>query len=391
MKEYDAAIIGGGIIGLSCGYYLSKKGKKVLILEAGNFASGASGACDDMILFQSKKPGINLELAFESLELYKSLTAELENDLGFSSHGGMVLIQNDQELTIMEDFVRQQRDYGLDVVILDRKDMLKKQPFLGDQFIASTFSPTDSQVDPFLAMSGFLRKGRERGLEMIRQSPVTAVEKEASGNFRITCSTGASYAAGQVVNCGGAWAGKIAALAGLTVPMEPKRGQIVISEKIPAVGDTNLWTANYLVTKLNPEVKIEASPVEQALGLGFAFTRTKEGSYLIGSTREMAGFDKGCTMDGLRCLVNQAVEILPIMENVHFIRSMAGLRPCTPDGKMILGEHRELPGFFTAAGHEGDGISLAPITGFTLAEMVCGGPVPEKFAELSPARFAQTV
>jgi glycine/D-amino acid oxidase-like deaminating enzyme len=106
---YDTAVIGGGIIGLSCGYYLSKREKRVVVLEAGGFADGASGTCDDMILFQSKKPGINLELAFESLELYRSLRGELEDDFGFENYGGMVLIENRKELEIMEEFLEQQR------------------------------------------------------------------------------------------------------------------------------------------------------------------------------------------------------------------------------------------------------------------------------------------
>ena len=88
MQKYDVAVIGGGIIGMSTAYYLTLQGKKVLILEAGIFGAGASGACDDMILFQSKKPGINLELAFESLELYHALNTDLRHDLGFEKLWG---------------------------------------------------------------------------------------------------------------------------------------------------------------------------------------------------------------------------------------------------------------------------------------------------------------
>jgi sarcosine oxidase subunit beta len=170
--------------------------------------------------------------------------------------------------------------------------------------------------------------------------------------------------------------------------MEPKRGQIIITEKIPAIGETNLWSAKYLVTKLKPGIQIDSTEEEKRLGLAFALTRTEGDSYLIGSTREFVGYDKGTTMEGIRAIINQAVSFIPVLKDVNFIRAIAGLRPATPDGKMVLGEHAGVPGFFTAAGHEGDGISLAPITGKLLADMVCEGRADSRLAELSPNRFA---
>ena len=389
--SYDVIVIGGGIIGLSCGYYLTKQGKRVAILEAGGFADGASGACDDMILFQSKKPGINLELAFESLELYRSLVSELEDSLGFATYGGMVLIQNQQELRVMEEFVRQQQSYGLDVEILSRSDMRKRQPFLSERFIASTYSPMDSQAYPFSVMHRLARKGRELGMQVFYGSKVNALDRDGNGDYSVHTTSGHVHQAPVVVNAAGAWAGHVADLVGATVPMEPRRGQLVITEKVPAVGETNLWTAKYLVSKLKPGTEIAVTEEESRLGLGFAFTRTEGDSYLVGSTRESVGYDKRTTMEGIRAIVNQAVSILPVLGEVNFIRAIAGLRPATPDGKMVLGEHAGLPGFFTAAGHEGDGISLAPITGRLLAQMVCEGVVQDRLKELSPDRFSGTV
>jgi sarcosine oxidase subunit beta len=138
---------------------------------------------------------------------------------------------------------------------------------------------------------------------------------------------------------------------------------------------------------LDPNYQVASSETERELGLAFAFTRSSGDSYLIGSTREYAGYDKKTTMEGIRAIIQQAVSYLPVLKDVHFIRAIAGLRPSTPDGKMILGEHQNLSGFFTAAGHEGDGISLAPITGKLLAEMVCSGKMDQRLSELSPNRF----
>ncbi len=388
-QVFDTVIIGGGIIGLSCGYYLAKNKKKVLVLEAKGFADGASGSCDDMILFQSKKPGVNLELAFESLELYKGLTSELGEDLGFENYGGMVLIENQTELEIMEQFVKQQKSYGLDVHLIDKKEMRKRQPHISDRFIASTYSPTDSQAYPFAVMHGFEKKGKSLGLTVLRHHAVVGIEKNGDGDFVIKTSNGTVFIAGKIINAAGTWAGGIASLVGENIPIEPKRGQIIITEKIPPIGEANLWSAKYLVTKLNPELSKNISEEEKALGLAFAFTRSHGNSYLIGSTREYAGFDKNTTMEGIKAIINQTISFIPVMKDVNFIRAMAGLRPATPDGKMVLGEHKDVRNFYTVAGHEGDGIALAPITGRLVADLVTGGSIDEKFNELSPNRFSK--
>ncbi len=386
----DVVIVGGGIIGLAAGYFLSKAGKRVVVIDKGGFADGASGACDDMILFQSKKPGINLELTFESLELYKRLIVDFDDSMQFKNLGGMVLIENEAELAIMEQFVREQRSYGLDVELIDQQDARKKQPFLSDHIIASTYSMMDSQIDPFHVMRAFEKQGSKLGMQIIRRNAVEAIDLLGSGNWKVSCADGSSWEAPTVVNAAGAWAPSIGAMVDLSVPIVPKRGQIVLSERIPPIGETNLWNAKYLVTKLHKDSATALSEEEKALGLSLAFTRSAGGTYLMGSTREYVGYDKSTTIAGIKGIINLTLGYLPRMSEVGIVRAMAGLRPETPDGKMILGEHADRPGFFTAAGHEGDGIALAPITGKLLSDLVCNNRIERRVDELSPNRFGGT-
>ena len=384
---FDVTIIGGGIMGLSSAYYLCQRGKKVLILEAGGFGHGSSGSCDDMILLQSKKPGINLKLAFESLKLYKQLLKDWGADeLEFLNLGGMILIQNQQELSVMEDFVEQQREIGLDVEIIDKKEMKKKQPYVSDRYIASTYSAIDSQVNPFSVMSGFLSRIKKMGGEIRFYSPVKNIEKQDNGGWQIRTEQGESFFSDLVVNAAGAWAGQIASMVGENVPITPKKGQLVITEKVPSLGETNLWSASYMVTKLRPDL-VENDSSDMGIGLGFSFTRTTDGNYLIGSTREKAGFDKRTSYEAIRAIIKQATGILPVLNEVHFIRTIAGFRPASEDGKFILGEHKSVPGFFTAAGHEGDGIALAPVTGKILSDIISGDVIDFEYLQLSPERF----
>lgn len=384
---YDVIIIGGGIIGLSSAYYLGLRGKKALVLEAGGFGHGSSGSCDDMILLQSKKPGINLRLSFESLELYRQLVKDWgPEELEFLNFGGMILIKNEQELSIMEDFVAQQQKTGLDVKIVGKKEMKALQPYVSDQFIASTYSRVDSQVNPFAVMRGFLSRIKKMGGDIRYYSPVKCLERLSSGTWQITTEKKEIFQSDAVVNAAGAWAGEIGKLVGENIPVSPKKGQLVITEKIPSIGTTNLWSASYMVTKLRPDI-VPDNVCDPGIGLGFSFTRTTDGNYLIGSTRENAGFNKKNSYEAIQAIIRQAVDFLPVLEEVHFVRSIAGFRPASVDGKFILGEHGDAPGFFTAAGHEGDGIALAPVTGKLLSEMVAGGVIKPEYHELSPNRF----
>ncbi|HPZ15705.1 MAG TPA: FAD-binding oxidoreductase [Sphaerochaeta sp.] len=388
-KALDVVVVGGGIIGLASGYFLTRNGKRVAVLDKGGFADGASGACDDMILFQSKKPGINLELTFESLELYKRLIVDFDDSMQFKNLGGMVLIENGEELAIMEQFVKEQRSYGLDVELIDQKDARKKQPFLSDHIIASTYSMMDSQIDPFHVMRAFEKQGSALGMQIIRRNGVIAIERLGNANWKVITADGTAYEAPAVVNAAGAWAPSIATMVGAVVPIVPKRGQIVLSERIPPIGETNLWNAKYLVTKLHKGSAVTLSAEEVELGLSLAFTRSAGGTYLMGSTREYVGYDKSTTIAGIKGIINLTLGYLPKMKDVGIVRAMAGLRPETPDGKMILGEHAGLDGFYTAAGHEGDGIALAPITAKLLSDLVCGNRIERTLDELSPNRFGE--
>jgi sarcosine oxidase subunit beta len=388
--SFDVIVIGGGIMGLSSGYYLSKAGKRVLVLEKGEFGSGASGACDDMILLQSKKPGITLDMAFESLRMYERLEDELETDLELLRLGGMIMIESENHLRIMEEFVENQRRSGLDVEIVSRKELRQRQPHVNEIFIASTYSPRDSQVNPFRVMYGYQRAGQKLGLELRRRTEVNSIQSTGSGSWIAEDTRGEAYQAEVVLNAAGAWAPLIGRMVGVEIPIVPKRGQLIITEPIPPIGQTNAWSAEYIVTKLKPELAQPRDEGLEKMGLGFSFSRTADGNYFIGSTREEVNYDKGTTYEALQAVAAQAMDFFPILKHVHIIRHIAGLRPACRDGKPIIGEHPQRPGFFIAAGHEGDGIALAPITGKIASQLICGEKPTIDVTELSPSRFTQS-
>ncbi len=385
-KVYDAVVIGGGIIGLSSAYYLLKTGKRVLVIEKNHIGAGASSSCDDMILLQSKKPGISLQMALESLEMYKKLSEELGYSVEFETRGGMILIENDQYLHIMEEYVEQQKSYGLDVRIVDEKELRKRQPHVREGIIASTYSDKDSQANPLRALRGFMRKGLSMGLEIKRGVSVMELSQRQNG-WKLMLDDGTAVETEYVVDAAGAWAPQVGKLIDIDIPITPKKGQIAVTEQIPAIGQTNAWSAEYIVSKFKPGTVKPKSELHAILGIGFSFSQTSDGNYLIGSTRENAGFDRETSFRALNILINQAVSFFPILKNVHIIRSFAGLRPATNDGKPIICEVENRKGFYIAAGHEGDGIALAPITGKLVSDMINGRNITYNMEELSLKRF----
>ncbi|MDD3981682.1 MAG: FAD-dependent oxidoreductase [Spirochaetia bacterium] len=389
----DVAILGAGVNGCSIAYELSKRGKSVILIDKVVLGAGASGSCDDMILLQSKKPGILLEMAFKSLDLFEGLKTELPTDIEFETRGGTILIEDEEHLSIMEDFVASQNRYGLEVEIIDRKRLLELQPLVAEDIIASTYSARDSQVNPMLLMKAFLLGARQKGLRYVSRTRPRAIEHNAAG-WKLLLDTGDLVEAEVLVNAAGAWANDITKLIGFEVPITPRKGQVIVTEAIPPLGETNVWSAQYIVSKLKPQDTAK-TPVDGAtpqtpaerFGLGFAFTGTHNGNYLIGSTRENRGFDKSTDPEAIGLLSTQVERFFPVMSKINFIRTFAGLRPSTPDGMPFLGEIPGAPGFFIAAGHEGDGIALSPITGLVMADLITGKNPIFPMEAFAPGRF----
>jgi sarcosine oxidase subunit beta len=220
-------------------------------------------------------------------------------------------------------------------------------------------------------MKAFLLGAQTLGLRYIsRAAPRNLLRHD--GHWKVDLSNGQSIEAEAVVNATGAYANEVCRLLGFELPISPKKGQVMVTEALPPLGKTNVWSAQYIVSKLKPELAKAGDGAAARFGLGFAFTGTHNGNYLIGSTRENVGFDKSTNPEALNLIAAQVRKFLPIVADANIIRTFAGLRPSTADGMPFLGEVPGHPGFFMAAGHEGDGIALAPVTGMFMADLVCG-------------------
>ncbi|MDR2181714.1 MAG: FAD-binding oxidoreductase [Treponema sp.] len=382
----DAAIIGGGVIGASIAYRLASAGKKVILCERSDFASGATGSCDQCVFLQSKNPGIHLKLALDSSEIFQNLSKELDYDIQYFQHGGMITIENEMEMKVMSDFAAKQRKIGLDVEIISRADAAKRQKGLSRHLLGCTYSPTDGHVNPFRLALGFVQAARKHGADMLIDAEVRGFRQEGGRIKGIKTSKG-DIEAEVTVLAAGAWSPLLAEELDLKVPIKPRRGQIVITEPVAPYVKGNLLSCQYIVAKYHPEMLGDSGNLAIRLGVGLSLTQTRKGDILIGATREFAGYDLCNTREAIREILKNANRIVPGLGNLHVIRVMAGLRPYTPDGLPLIGFVKDREGLFIAAGHEGDGIALSAITGIIARGLICDGKAYTDVSPLDPNRF----
>lgn len=363
MKQ-KVIVVGGGIIGTSVAYYLTKKDIEVILFESKDIAAGSSGSCDRAIMLQSKKPGPNLDLALKSAEMYKSLESELEEDLEYHKGGGMILIENEFEFDVIKDMVDRQNNSGLNVSIISGDDARKKIPALSKNIIAATWWDEDAEVSPMGTAFAFAKAAQKKNATIKLNCEVESILIK-NGRIVGVKAAGENFYADSVVVCTGVWTKKILETINLDVPIIPRKGQILVTERLPKIIDCNILSGAYIASKLQKNN-------DDPYGIGLAIGQTKSGTLLIGGSREFAGFDSSTNSEVIREIAKRAVDTFPFLKNVNLIRTFSGFRPFTPDNLPILSEVPSVEGLFIAAGHEGDGIALAPITGKIMSEIVSG-------------------
>jgi glycine/D-amino acid oxidase-like deaminating enzyme len=357
----DVVVIGGGVIGASIAYHLAKRKVDVVLLEKGDAASGSSGACGGTIFLQTKSPGKHLELALQSSRRFVHLEQELGAGFEYQRHGGMIIVERDEEMRTMEQFVEKQNSIGLDVSLLDPKQARELEPALSEKILGATFSPMDAQVNPMFLTFAFLKAAQGLGAKILTNTRATGFQRTSHCVKSVKTDKGEIHT-GTVVNAGGVYAAEIGALLDLEIPVRPRRGQLLVTETIGPIISHCMLSAQYIAAKFNPALAQK--------GGGISIEPTASGNFVLGSTREFVGFDKRVTPEKLLHIAKNVGSIIPCLKNLNIIRAFAGLRPYTPDGMPILGTVAGLGGFVMAAGHEGDGIALSPVTGEIIAQLI---------------------
>lgn len=386
-NKADAVVIGGGVIGTSVAYYLAKNGVNVILAEAGRIGSGSSSGCDGFVIMQSKSPGPHLNMALASEVMYRTLPEELEWDIEYEHCGGMIIIEREEELAAMKQFMEKQRLIGLEVDLLSGDEARKLEPALAAHIVGATISERDAQVNPMQLTLGYAQAAKRKGAIISVNTPVTEILTDSDNRVTGVVAGGERILAGCVACCTGIYTPKLLAPMGIDIPIKPRRGQMLVTEPVEPLVKHVMLCARYIAAKYHPALLEGAQDDAMRLGVGLALEQTRSGGFLIGSTREFVGFDRNNTALGTKTIAAHACRIVPGLRNIRVVRTFAGLRPYTPDGKAFMGKIPRYKGLYIAAGHEGDGIAYSPITGKTMADLITTGKTDIDLAPFETARF----
>lgn len=388
MRHCDVLIIGGGIIGCSIAYYTSKYGRDVTIIEKGEFVSGTSSRCDGNILAIDKDPGFDSQMSLVSQKLVADLSEELEHSFEYRAPGSILVCESDEEMEAAEQWVKRQKKAGLPFRMLDRQDIREESPFFADDLLGGLECATDSTVNPYLLAFSLLSEAQKFGTKAFKQTEVKSMNIETNGSFVVETTNG-TFTAQQVVNAAGVWAPKIGQMLNVNIPIEPRKGHIIVASRQQHVGCRKVMEFGYLISKFGGKRKVDA--LTEKYGVALVFEPTESQNFLIGSSREFVGFHTRINNEVIKCIANRAIRFYPKMADMMVIRSYAGLRPWTEDHLPIISRVEHIPNYFIAAGHEGDGISLAAVTGKVIEELLNEKETIIPIEPLRLSRFTERV
>ncbi|WP_329473350.1 FAD-binding oxidoreductase [Streptomyces sp. NBC_01723] len=375
----DVVVVGAGMVGAACALYAAREGLDVIVVDRGHVAGGTTGAGEGNLLVSDKEPGPELDLALLSARLWTALAGELGREVEYEQKGGVVVATTPEALTGLETFAAGQRAAGVEAVSVPADRLPDLEPRLAPGLAGAVHYPQDAQVMPALAAAHLLRAS---GARLHTGRTVTGFLRAPDGAVRGVRTDRGALHAPAVVNAAGPWGGEVAALAGVRLPVLPRRGYVLVTEPLPPRVRHKVYAADYVADVASDSAALQTSPVVEG---------TAAGPVLIGASRERVGFDRSVSLPALRALAAGATRLFPFLARVRALRAYAGFRPYLPDHLPAIGADPRVPGLYHACGHEGAGIGLSTGTGHLVAGLLSGARPALDLAPFRPDRFPEEV
>jgi len=383
----DAVVIGGGVIGTAIAYYLTRKNMAVCLVEKQGIAAGTSGKCEGDVLVSDKNPGYDCRLTKLSQDLFPQIAQELDYDIKWTQKGSLLAIENEEEMAVAGTVCSQLAAEGLPVRILDQYEVHEDEPYLAPDIVGGMETDCDGSLCPMSLAQGLCQGVDTQGGTILTHTTVQNIKLDNKGQIECVITDNGNIKAPVVVNAAGVWAPQIGRMVGLDIPIKPRQGQLLVAERTATVARRKVMEFGYMMAKFGTDsYSRKVTPEMEKYGVALVFEPTEAQNFLIGSSRRFVGTDISSDLNVMRAIAERAIRFFPVIKNIRIIRSYAGLRPYTPDHFPIISA-TEIPGFYVAAGHEGDGIGLSLITGKLISQMICMEPTEVSMEPLRLDRF----
>ena len=366
MSDTRVAIVGGGIIGCSIAYELTRRGASVQIYDMRDVAQGATQASAGMLVpyLEGHGRGPLLDLGLRSFALYEEFVRRVRDDSGCDielTRPGSLQVTTDAEAAEhLAAAVAGLRSRGVSADFLDANQVRAEEPQLSETIVGALLVSQHSYVQAGSLCVALARAAALRGATIHRATRVKRLVTRRSG-LGVETDSGLSEV-DTVVLAAGAWSGRIDGVP-CAVPVRPVRGQLLHVESDGNAPRRIIWDDECYIVPW------------------------KDGSLLLGATVEEAGFDERATTAAVRDLLEAASGLLPSVWQARFRQVKVGLRPASSDGLPLVGRSDQCPGLVYATGHFRNGVLLAPLTAELVAGLILDNRSDPALDLMSPGRL----
>jgi sarcosine oxidase subunit beta len=364
MSAPDVVIVGGGVVGLASAAELAARGARVTVVDRGSIAGQASSRNGGQL-----SPGIDghwAPFARRALEMWPALAAEL-GEIGFVQDGGLYVVMAEDPIT-PDEIVAYRRGRGFTAEAVTPRDCASLLPGVSTRIKGGVLSPKHGQMDPHLATQALARRATAARVRLEPDTPVTGIDVEG-GRVRGVRTPHGSMVAEWIVIAAAPWSREVGALAGIDVPVRPRRIQIVMTAAVSPL-TRMVWGGNGLYSRQDAHGRLhfgaEGPPWDPPA----------------------EHFDCDVTAPTLQRIARRMVDLMPALAPVHVTRAWAGIIAPTPDLAPIVDAVAEPRGLVLACGFGGNGFGTSPAFGESVAELITTGRTSIDISGLSLSRFA---
>jgi sarcosine oxidase subunit beta len=350
----SVVIIGGGVIGLSTAYHLAQAGVDgVLLVEQGEFGSGSTCKAAGGVRAQFSDR-VNIELGLRSLRTFESFGELFGQEIDLHQVGYLFLLDRPEQVAAFEHSIALQNELGVPSRLIGVAEAKERSPLIRTNgLLAAAWSPIDGHCTPESVVAGYARAARRAGARLVRQCAVTGITTSPSPDG--TAITGVQTSQGTittstVICAAGAWSAALGALAGVRLPVEPLRRQILTTGAIPGLDPRTPFTIDF--------------------SSSLYFHREGPGLLLgMSDPDETAGFKLARSGDWLPRLAAAIENRVPALSQTGLGAGWAGLYEMTPDHNALIGEASGVSRFLYATGFSGHGFLMGPAVGEVMRDL----------------------